>query len=105
LRDLPATVLTDEEGVNILSGWRYREQRPLSVHEFFLALARLGGHQNRKCDGEPGWLVAVAWLDHPAADGGRCAGVALPQTRASARRAVRQHDARKPSRKWPVIRT
>jgi Transposase Tn5 dimerisation domain len=27
------------------------------VREFFLALARLGGHQNRKCDGEPGWLV------------------------------------------------
>jgi hypothetical protein len=57
LRDLPATVLTDEEGVDVLSGWRYREQRPLSVREFFLALARLGGHQNRKCDGEPGWLV------------------------------------------------
>ena len=57
LRDLPATVVTDEECVDILSGWRYREQRLLSVREFFLALARLGGHQNRKCDGEPGWLV------------------------------------------------
>ena len=43
--------------VDILSGWRYHERRPLSVREFFLALARLGGHQNRKCDGEPGWLV------------------------------------------------
>jgi hypothetical protein len=57
LRDLPATVVIDEEWVDILSGWRYREQRPLSVREFFLALARLGGHQNRKGDGDPGWLV------------------------------------------------
>ena len=31
--------------------------RHLTVREFFLALARLGGHQNRKCDGDPGWLV------------------------------------------------
>jgi len=43
--------------VAILSGWRYQEQRPLSVREFFLALARLGGHQNRRGDGDPGWLV------------------------------------------------
>jgi hypothetical protein len=57
LRDLPATVLTEQEWVDILSGWRYREQRSLSVREFFRALGRLGGHQNRKCDGEPGWLV------------------------------------------------
>jgi hypothetical protein len=57
LRDLPATEVIEEEFVEILSGWRYQEQRPLSVREFFLALARLGGHQNRKCDGEPGWLV------------------------------------------------
>ena len=28
-----------------------------TVHEFFYALARLGGHQNRKSDEEPGWLV------------------------------------------------
>jgi hypothetical protein len=54
---LPATELVDEEQVEILSGWRYGEIRPLSVREFFRALARLGGHQNRKCDGDPGWLV------------------------------------------------
>jgi hypothetical protein len=53
----PATTVVDEEYVAVLSGWRYREQRPLSVREFFLALARLGGHQNRRGDGEPGWLV------------------------------------------------
>jgi hypothetical protein len=29
----------------------------LTVHEFFYALARLGGHQNRRGDHPPGWLV------------------------------------------------
>lgn len=64
LRDLPATEVLEEEWVDVLSGWRYSELRPLSVREFFLALARLGGHQNRKCDGEPGWLVLWrGWID------------------------------------------
>jgi len=27
------------------------------VHDFFFALARLGGRQNRKRDRRPGWLV------------------------------------------------
>jgi hypothetical protein len=41
-----------------LAVWRYHAPRTdLSVHEFFLALARLGGHQNRKGDAPPGWLV------------------------------------------------
>lgn len=44
--------------VEMLSLWRYGKIRnDLTVHEFFYALARLGGHQNRKCDGRPGWLV------------------------------------------------
>ena len=29
----------------------------LTVREYFLALARLGGHQNRKKDHPPGWIV------------------------------------------------
>jgi hypothetical protein len=34
--------------------WRYQDsQRPLSVLEFTMALARLGGHLNRKADGFP----------------------------------------------------
>jgi hypothetical protein len=42
----------------VLSLKRYGEVRgDLTVREFFLALARLGGHQNRKGDGHPGWLV------------------------------------------------
>ena len=31
-------------------------QRP-TVLKFFMHVARLGGHQNRKCDGFPGWLT------------------------------------------------
>jgi hypothetical protein len=46
------------EYVEVLSLKRYKELRTgLTVREFFLALARLGGHQDRKCDGHPGWLV------------------------------------------------
>ena len=54
----PATALFAASWVRILSLWRYREVRlDLTVHEFFHALARMGGHQNRKHDHPPGWLV------------------------------------------------
>jgi Transposase DNA-binding len=54
----PARAVVPEAHVAVLSVWRYRERRPeLTVREFFLALARLGGHQNRRRDGPPGWLV------------------------------------------------
>src|SRR5947207_1400985 len=44
------------EWVKWLSRWRCGvEQIDWTVREFFLALARLGGHQNRKGDGLPGW--------------------------------------------------
>jgi hypothetical protein len=57
-KERPATDVVDSEYVEVLSIWRHRQAIPhWSVHEFFLALGRLGGHQNRKCDGEPGWLV------------------------------------------------
>jgi len=53
-----ATTLLAAGYVEVLSIWRYQEVRKtLTVHEFFLALARLGGHQNRKSDRQPGWLV------------------------------------------------
>ncbi len=64
LRDLPATEVVDEELVEVLSGWRYGQRRPLTVGEFFQALARLGGHQGRRGDGAPGWLVLWrGWAD------------------------------------------
>jgi hypothetical protein len=44
--------------VTMLSVWRFQTpHRDLTVREFYFALARLGGHQNRKHDHPPGWLV------------------------------------------------
>ena len=57
-RTTPASTLIAQEYVDSLSLWRHGEVRvKWSVHDFFLALARLGGHQNRKRDKLPGWLV------------------------------------------------
>jgi len=54
----PATDVVSTEYVQVLSGWRYGQVRDnLTVWEFFFALARLGGHQNRNHDKRPGWLV------------------------------------------------
>ena len=52
----PAVKFVPEKWVKILSRWRHSEERPSwTVREFMMALARLGGHQNRKSDGDPGW--------------------------------------------------
>ncbi len=54
----PAAAHFPEVAVKVLSLWRYNEARAdLTMHEFYYALARLGGHQNRKRDHPPGWLV------------------------------------------------
>ena len=54
----PATEVLHRDYVETLSLWRYKTVRmDISVHEFYFALARLGGHQNRKRDGNPGWLT------------------------------------------------
>ena len=54
----PAAELVPMLYVVVLALWRYKQPREdLSVHEFYYALARLGGHQNRKHDHPPGWLV------------------------------------------------
>jgi hypothetical protein len=53
-----ASTLIHQESIDALSLWRHGSIRTdWSVHDFFLALARLGGHQNRKSDKLPGWLV------------------------------------------------
>ena len=55
---IPATQAIDAVYVNVLSVWRFKTCRPdLSVKEFCHALAKLGGHFNRKHDHPPGWLV------------------------------------------------
>jgi hypothetical protein len=54
----PASEIVSQEHVNVLSTWRHGEARAhWTIHEFFLALARLGGHQNRRRDKLPGWIV------------------------------------------------
>lgn len=52
-----ATTLVDRSYVDLLSRWRYGSVKALTVHDFFFALARLGGHQNRRGDKRPGWLI------------------------------------------------
>jgi len=54
----PATTVVSHDYVAVLTAWRYGEVRvKISVHDFYYALARLGGHQNRSHDKRPGWLV------------------------------------------------
>jgi hypothetical protein len=54
----PATRYVPETYVDVLCGWRHGEvRRDWTVGEFYLALGRLGGHQNRRGDRPPGWLV------------------------------------------------
>jgi len=54
----PAAEFVDRRYVAVLSAWRYPgERRDLTVREFYRALARLGGHQNRTSDHPPGWVV------------------------------------------------
>jgi hypothetical protein len=51
-----AVELISADYVTILSGWRHGKLKPdWSIYDFFYALARLGGHQNRKGDHPPGW--------------------------------------------------
>ncbi len=53
-----ATEVIGEDYVEVLSSWRHKEiKRDWTVHEFYMALARMGGHQNRKSDHPPGWQV------------------------------------------------
>jgi transposase-like protein len=57
-RDRPAREEFPIEWVKVLSAWRYGKVKVnLTIGEFLMALGRLGGHQNRKHDGTPGWLT------------------------------------------------
>jgi hypothetical protein len=61
---IPATEVIDQDYVEGLSLWRWKEARMnLSVKEFLYALARKGGHLGRPSDRPPGWLVLWrGWL-------------------------------------------
>jgi Transposase DNA-binding len=54
----PAQEVIDTEYVEVLSSHYGKKLGPKpSVKLFYLHVARLGGHQNRKCDGFPGWIT------------------------------------------------
>lgn len=61
----PATEYVDHRYVALLLAWRYLGRKiDMTVREFYMALARLGGHQNRKGDHRPGWIVLWrGWMD------------------------------------------
>lgn len=51
-----ANEIISSQYVAVLSAWRHGEfKHDWSIHDFFYAMARLGGHQNRKSDHPPGW--------------------------------------------------
>ena len=53
-----ATEILCDDYVQVLSAWRHNKIRlDWTIHDFYYALARLGGHQNRKNDHQPGWQV------------------------------------------------
>jgi hypothetical protein len=55
----PAIDVVEPIYEEVIRAWRHpkKEHAPLTVYEFYLAVARLGGHMNRKRDGFPGWLT------------------------------------------------
>jgi hypothetical protein len=53
----PAREVVDPLWVKVLSIWRYGEASELSLRQFVLDLARLGGYMNRRRDAWPGWIV------------------------------------------------
>jgi hypothetical protein len=53
-----ATDVVESEYVEVLkTHYPKRLQGRITVKQFYLHVARLGGHQNRKCDGMPGWIT------------------------------------------------
>lgn len=54
----PAQEVVDAEYVEVLSShYDKKLGRKPSVKQFYMYVARLGGHQNRKGDGFPGWIT------------------------------------------------
>ena len=53
-----AKTVVDAEYVKVLSDHYGKRLGPNpTVANFYKHVARLGGHQNRKCDGFPGWIT------------------------------------------------
>ena len=61
----PAADVISADYVAILSAWRHGTAKPdWTIHDFCFALARLGGHLNRKSDHHPGWIVLWRGWSH-----------------------------------------
>lgn len=59
-RQRKASTVVEPIDEEVLRAWRRQGASAgaeMSVYEFYLAVARLGGHMNRKGDGLPGWLT------------------------------------------------
>jgi hypothetical protein len=57
-KDRPATDVVSADYVQVLCAWRHQKEIPnWTIYDFCMALARLGGHLNRRHDGHPGWLT------------------------------------------------
>lgn len=85
----PATQYVPLSYSEVLCAWRHGEVRPgWTVREFYFALGRLGGHQNRVSDGPPGWLVLCrGWTRLQAmVDGAEAMGRLGDRSRASRER-------------------
>lgn len=53
--DLPATTLVDPLMVQVLARRQKVEWQTMTAEQFWHSVARLGGHQGRRRDGDPGW--------------------------------------------------
>lgn len=54
----PAENFVPATHVRVINVCRWKDaKRRTTLYEFLLAVARMGGHQNRKSDGPPGWLT------------------------------------------------
>ncbi len=57
-KERKASTVVESIYEEVLRKWRYKTDRDeMTVYEFYMAVARLGGHMNRKADGFPGWLT------------------------------------------------
>jgi hypothetical protein len=78
-----ATEVIDAEYVEVLSDYYGKRLGPTpSVRKFYLHVARLGGHQNRKCDGMPGWITLWrGWMKLQSMMDGHCAALTRIKSR------------------------
>jgi hypothetical protein len=61
--DKPASELVPEVALKIISKRYGRDKIPMTIHEFWRSVAKLGGFIGRKSDGDPGWQTLWrGWL-------------------------------------------